>query len=270
MPDGPDETPGAGNGDLQLSVLIPFYNEAGNVLPLLEEVHEVLAPLRFEVIAVNDASEDATGDELNEAHGRWPDTVRVLTHVRRSGKSAVLFTGLKSVRAPWTQLIDGDGQNDVRDTLRLYTEIISPGPPADLGLIAGRRKSRNDSGFKWLQSRIANGIRRFVLNDDATDTGCGWKLVRTRAFRDLPYFASMHRFLPALVRRAGWQVREELVNDRPRWHGASKYGFLGRLGAGIFDLLGMFWLVRRGGYGLARESDDPRLEADQRPDDQPG
>lgn len=243
----------------ELSVLIPFYNEAGNVLPLIEEVHEVLAPLAFEIIAVNDASSDATGEELGIACQRWPETVRVLTHVRRAGKSAALFTGLKAVRAPWTQLIDGDGQNDIRDTLRLYTEIIEPGAPGELGLIAGRRKSRNDSGFKWLQSRIANGVRRFVLNDDATDTGCGWKLIRTRTFRDLPYFASMHRFLPALVRRAGWQVREEPVNDRPRWHGRSKYGLLGRLGAGIFDLVGMFWLVRRGGYGIARESDDPRL-----------
>ena len=253
------QDPRVDHHDPELSILIPFYNEAGNVLPLLEEVHEVLASLRIEIVAVNDASEDATGVELEDAQRRWPDTIRVLTHVHRSGKSAALFTGLKAVRAPWTQLIDGDGQNDVRDTLRLYTEVIAAGAPGDLGLIAGRRKSRNDSGFKWLQSRIANGVRRFVLNDNATDTGCGWKLIRTRAFRDLPYFASMHRFLPALVSRAGWQVREELVNDRARWHGASKYGFLGRLGAGIFDLLGMFWLVRRGGYGLARESDDPRL-----------
>ena len=103
-------------------------------------------------------------------------------------------------------------------------------------------------------------MRRFVLQDDATDTGCGWKLIRTTAFRDLPYFASMHRFLPALIKRAGWDVQEELVNDRKRLAGESKYGFLGRLGAGIFDLIGMFWLVRRGGYGIAREWRDPRAD----------
>ena len=111
---------------------------------------------------------------------------------------------------------------------------------------------------KWLQSRVANGVRRFLLRDDATDTGCGWKLMRTDAFRELPYFASMHRFLPALFKRAGWEVREELVNDRRRWHGSSKYGFLGRLGAGIADLIGMFWLVRRGKPGIAAEWNDPR------------
>lgn len=242
----------------ELSVLIPFYNEQGNVLPLLEEVHDVLSEISFEVVCVNDCSSDATAAELADAASRWPDTVHVFTHVARAGKSAALFTGLKSVRGTWTQLLDGDGQNDVNDTARLWSELIADQDTGALGIIAGRRNSRNDSGFKWLQSRIANGVRRFMLRDDATDTGCGWKLIRTEAFRELPYFASMHRFLPALIKRAGWTVREELVNDRARWHGQSKYGFLGRLGAGIFDLLGMFWLTRRGGQGVAREWDDPR------------
>lgn len=241
-----------------LSVLIPFYNEAGNILPLLEEVHEALAGIAFEVVCVNDCSGDATAAELSEAATRWPDTVSVFTHVARAGKSAALFTGLKAVRGQWTQLIDGDGQNDINDTARLWKSLIEGQDTGKLGIIAGKRNSRNDSGFKWLQSRIANGVRRFMLRDDATDTGCGWKLIRTEAFCELPYFASMHRFLPALIKRAGWDVREELVNDRARWHGQSKYGFLGRLGAGLFDLLGMFWLTRRGGQGVAEEWSDPR------------
>ncbi|MEM0984997.1 MAG: glycosyltransferase family 2 protein [Pseudomonadota bacterium] len=245
-----------------LTVLIPFFNESGNVLPLMDEIHTVLDGLAFEVIGVNDCSSDSTGAELAEAAEKWPETVTVLTHIQRAGKSAALFTGMREARGAWIQLLDGDGQNDVNDTRRLWDEVIAPaeGPGADarLGMIAGKRNSRNDSGFKWVQSRIANGVRRFVLRDDATDTGCGFKLVRTRAFRDLPFFASMHRFLPALVKRAGWEVREALVNDRPRWHGTSKYGFWGRFGAGLFDLLGMFWLIRRGGYGIARETDDPR------------
>lgn len=241
-----------------LSVLIPFYNEAGNVHPVIDEVHAALSGVRFEVICVDDCSGDATGEELAEAKAKYPDTVTVLTHVARKGKSAALYTGLRSVRGQWVQLLDGDGQNDPADTARLWQAIIAPGAPERLGIIAGKRNSRNDSGFKWVQSRVANGVRRFVLQDDATDTGCGWKLIRTRAFQDLPYFASMHRFLPALVKRAGWDVREELVNDRRRLAGQSKYGFLGRLGAGLLDLVGMFWLVRRGGYGIAAEWDDPR------------
>ena len=242
----------------ELSVLIPFYNEAGNVLPLIEEVHDALADISFEIICVNDCSDDTTASELAAAQTKWPATVHVFTHRARAGKSAALFTGLKAVKGTWTQLIDGDGQNDIADTKRLWTALIANQDTGRLGIIAGKRNSRNDSGFKWLQSRVANGVRRFVLRDDATDTGCGWKLIRTDAFRELPFFASMHRFLPALIKRAGWDVREELVNDRARWHGQSKYGFLGRLGAGLFDLIGMFWLTRRGGQGIAVEWDDPR------------
>ena len=241
-----------------LSVLIPFFNEAGNVHPVLDEVHDALSGIDFEIVCVNDCSGDATGAELAEAMAKRPGTIRVLTHVARRGKSAALFTGLKEVRGTWVQLLDGDGQNDPADTARIWRARIAPGAPPRLGIIAGKRNSRNDSGFKWVQSRVANGVRRFVLQDDATDTGCGWKLIRTAAFRDLPFFASMHRFLPALIKRAGWEVSEERVNDRPRLAGQSKYGFLGRLGAGIFDLVGMFWLVRRGGYGIAAEWNDPR------------
>lgn len=241
-----------------LSVLIPFYNEEGNVFPVLEEVHSALEGIAFEVVCVNDQSADATAEELRQAAERWPDTVRVLTHVQRRGKSAALMTGLRIARGKWVQLLDGDGQNDPHDTARLWPLATGPDANPKLGMIAGRRNSRNDGGFKWLQSRVANGIRRFALRDDATDTGCGFKLIRTQAFRELPYFASMHRFLPALVKRAGWETREELVNDRPRLAGKSKYGFLGRLGAGIVDLIGMFWLVRRGKPGIAKEWDDPR------------
>ncbi len=231
-------------------------------------MHAALAGLSYEIMCVNDASVDATGHELAQAAAA-SERVIVRTHVERAGKSAALMTGLRDLHGTWVQLLDGDGQNDPADCRRLWEVLIAPGAPAHLGLIAGRRTSRNDSGLKWLQARIANGIRRFCLRDDATDTGCGFKLIRARAFRDLPYFAAMHRFLPALVKRAGWSVVEEPVVDRKRGFGTSKYGFFDRLGAGIFDLLGMIWLVRRGGYGLARESNDPRLGGATPPPDDP-
>ncbi|MBI1340494.1 glycosyltransferase [bacterium] len=241
-----------------LTVLIPFFNEEGNVAPLLGEVHAALAGLAYEIICVDDASSDATGRELAEEAQKAPDRVRVFRHVARRGKSAALFTGLKAVRGEWVQLLDGDGQNDPADARRVWDKLIAPGAPPALGVICGRRTSRNDSGFKWLQSRVANGVRRFCLNDDATDTGCGFKMIRAAAFRDLPFFASMHRFLPALIKRAGWDVAEEPVADRARRFGVSKYGFLSRLGAGVVDLFGVMWLVRRGGYGVAVEWNDPR------------
>jgi dolichol-phosphate mannosyltransferase len=243
-----------------ITVLIPFYNEAGNIGPLLEEVHAAYQGLDIEVIGVNDASADTTAAELAAAKQRWPETLTVLTHVQRRGKSAALMTGLRSARGEWVQLLDGDGQNNPADGRRVYDAVIAHGAPPALGLIAGRRTSRNDSGFKWLQSRIGNGVRRLLLRDEVTDTGCGFKLIRRRAFEDVPYFASLHRFLPALVKRAGWDLMEQPVEDRRRLHGASKYGFVDRLFAGLFDMIGMVWLMRRGGYGIAREWNDPRVQ----------
>ena len=119
-----------------LTVLIPFYNEAGNILPLLEEVHEALNGIAFDVVCVNDCSEDTTSEELADAKSRWPDTVKVFNHVERKGKSAALFTGLKSVEGTWTQLLDGDGQNDVNDTARLWPVLIAGQDTGKLGIIA--------------------------------------------------------------------------------------------------------------------------------------
>lgn len=232
------------------------------MLPLLGEVTAALDGLSYEIIAVNDASTDTTGTELAQAQAQWPAILTVRTHVLRAGKSAALITGLRHVRGEWVQLLDGDGQNDPADTRRVWDVHFSPGAhpvtgigeaPTRLGLIAGKRTSRNDSGFKWLQSRIANGLRRAILDDDVSDTGCGWKLIKAEAFRELPYFAAMHRYLPALVKRAGWAIIEEPVSDRARVHGQSKYGFFGRAFAGLFDMFGVFWLLKRGVRGLDKE-----------------
>ena len=182
-----------------LTVLIPFYNEEGNVHPLLGECHAALAGVDYEIVCVNDCSSDKTAAELEEARAKLPGQITVLTHVQRRGKSAALFTGLRSARGDWVQLLDGDGQNDPADARRIWDLVAAKDENPALGIVCGRRTSRNDSGFKWLQSRVANGVRRFCLRDDATDTGCGFKLIRRRAFQDLPFFASMHRFLPALV-----------------------------------------------------------------------
>jgi dolichol-phosphate mannosyltransferase len=237
----------------ELSVVVPVYNEAGNIVPLADEVAQALSDVcRYELIFVDDGSSDATADEL-ELLQAADKTVRVLRHRKRSGKSAALVTGFWAARAPWIQTLDGDRQNDPQDVARIWTMIHAPAPSPRLGIVSGRRKRRNDGAFKWLSSRVANGIRRTLLNDSTRDTGCGFKLLTRDAALRLPYFNGMHRFLPALVRREGFETMEIPIEDRPRAAGQSKYGFFGRLFAGIFDLAGVFWLARRASVAESTE-----------------
>lgn len=239
----------------ELSVLVPVYNEAGNILPLLDEVAAALSGVcRYEVVFVDDGSSDATAAELAEAQKKSA-LVRVLRHKTRAGKSAALVTGFWAARAPWIQTLDGDRQNDPADVARIWTIIQPPSPK--LGIVAGVRNRRNDGAIKWASSRIANFVRRNLLRDDTADTGCGFKLIRRDAALKLPFFDGMHRFLPALVRRQGYEIAQQRIADRPRVAGVSKYGFFGRLGAGIFDLSGVFWLMRRGTKTEAREIPRP-------------
>lgn len=243
--------------DPELCVLVPVYNEAGNILPLLAEVEAALAGVAdYEIVFVDDGSHDGSAEELAQAQAR-SSRVRVLRHRARSGKSAALVTGFWAARAPWIQMLDGDRQNDPADAARVWKLIHAPTPPARLGIVAGVRKRRNDGAVKWLSSRIANFVRRTLLRDETADTGCGFKLIRREVALRLPFFDGMHRFLPALVRRAGYAIRQERIEDRPRVAGVSKYGFFGRLGAGIFDLFGVFWLMRRGSRAESHEVPRP-------------
>ncbi|HEX3673601.1 MAG TPA: glycosyltransferase [Rhizomicrobium sp.] len=229
---------------LELSVVVPVYNEAGNILPLLDEVEAALNGVcRYEIVFVDDGSTDATASELAQAQARSP-AVRLIRHRARAGKSAGLVTAFWAARAPWIQTLDGDRQNDPADVARIWRKIQPI--PETLGIVAGIRNRRNDGAIKWASSRIANFVRRNMLRDDTADTGCGFKLIRRDVALRIPFFDGMHRFLPALVRRQGYGIAQEKIEDRPRVAGLSKYGFFGRLGVGIFDLLGVFWLMRRG------------------------
>lgn len=238
---------------LDLTVLVPVYNEAGNILPLLDEVEAALSGVcNYEIVFVDDGSSDATPAELKEAQAKSA-AVRVLRHHNRAGKSAALVTGFWAARAPWVQTLDGDRQNDPADVVRAWNAIHAADAPVRLGIVAGVRKKRNDGFIKWLSSRIANFVRRNLLRDDTKDTGCGFKLIRRDIAVIFPFFDGMHRFLPALTRRAGYEILQIPVEDRARVAGVSKYGFFGRLGAGIVDLLGVFWLIRRGTRAEADE-----------------
>ena len=227
-----------------LSVVVPVRNEAENVLPLIEEIFAALdggAP--FEVIYVDDGSDDETADRLREARSRFP-ALGVVTHKESCGQSAAVRTGVDVARGEWIVTLDGDGQNDpadIPDLLRIALGNTANAPD----LVAGIRTKRQDSWFKRFMSRVANTIRRSLLRDNVSDTGCGLKAIHRSLFLRLPYFDHMHRYLPALVLRAGGRVESVPVGHRPRTRGRSKYGLHNRLWVGIVDLFGVMWLIRR-------------------------
>ncbi len=227
----------------ELSVVVPVYNEQDNILPLLAEIAAALRGRgAYEVVYVDDASSDGTLGVLTRARMLHPE-LRVLHHRERSGQSTAIRNGVKAARGRWIATLDGDGQNDPADIPKLLA--MRDGSPPDIRLFAGWRVNRQDSGSKRWASRLANAIRSRLLRDETPDTGCGIKLFERDAFLDLPYFDHMHRFLPALVQRAGWQVRSVPVNHRPRGTGISKYNNLNRALVGIADLRGVAWLIRR-------------------------
>ena len=230
---------------MHLSVVIPVRNEAENILPLLAEIDAALeGRAGFEVVYVDDGSTDATPQRLAEAQAR-DSRLRVLAHASSCGQSAALVTGFRAARGEWIATLDGDGQNDPADIPKLLTERDRAGQPANLQLVAGYRKKRQDTWLKRISSRIANGVRSRLLGDATPDTGCGLKLILRSAVLELPVFDHMHRFLPALVQRNGGATISVEVNHRPRTRGTSNYGTFNRLWVGIVDLFGVMWLQRR-------------------------
>jgi dolichol-phosphate mannosyltransferase len=226
-----------------VSVVVPVRNEAGNVAPLVAEIAAALGGgLSFEVIYVNDGSSDRTESELTLLMASRP-WLRQIKHQTSCGQSAAVSTGVLHASAPVVVTLDGDGQNDPAFIPALLKALAAGAPT--VGLVAGQRVGRRASAFKRFQSRLANAVRGAVLRDGTRDTGCGLKAFRRDLFLALPYFDGLHRFLPALVRREGYDVGYVDVIDRPRGAGRSNYGMWDRLWVGILDLIGVWWLIRR-------------------------
>jgi dolichol-phosphate mannosyltransferase len=226
-----------------LSVVVPVKDEAENVEPLAREIAMVVArDDSVEIIFVDDGSSDATPAILKSLKSTLP-CLRVIQHGRNLGQSRALRTGVRAARGGMIVTLDGDGQNNPGDIPRLLAQFQEA--PDRIGLVSGVRVMRQDSLKKRLASRLANGFRRWMLNDGATDVGCGLKAFRRETFLALPYFDHMHRYLVALTLREGYEVRFVDVSDRPRMHGKSKYGVLDRLAVGISDVFGVRWLQMR-------------------------
>jgi dolichol-phosphate mannosyltransferase len=228
---------------VDVSIVVPVRNEAGNVAPLIAEIAAALdGRWPYEIIYVNDGSVDATPVVLVEIM-KQRGNLRRIDHAISSGQSAAVRTGVRAARGAIVATLDGDGQNNPAFLPELIAAI--QGGDGRIGLAAGQRVGRKATGFKKLQSRIANGVRNAILHDGTRDTGCGLKAFRRDVFLNMPYFDGLHRFLPALVRREGYDIAYVDVIDRPRHSGVSNYGFFDRLWIGIMDLVGVWWLIRR-------------------------
>ena len=229
---------------MRISVVIPALNEAGNIGRLVQETFAVVpADMLAEVIVVDDCSTDDTGPEVKHLFEVCPG-LRYLRHDTRSGQSAAMRTGILAATSSVIATMDGDGQNDPRDIPKLIAKLA---PPGSLGpaLVGGVRTDRKAEGSKRAASKAANWIRDRVLRDNCPDTGCGIKVYWREAFLRLPYFTSMHRYLPALFLSYGHEVAYQPVNDRLRQAGVSKYNNIGRALVGLYDLFGVSWIRRR-------------------------
>ena len=240
-------SPPASEISVEISVVVPVHNESPNVVRLLDEIGAALTGVaRFEAVFVDDRSSDDTARVLADYAKTHPWLVVVL-HRNNCGQSTAVRTGVREARGEVIATLDGDGQNDPADISALlarWRALRQSGSQQPV-LIAGWRAKRRDTWLRRMSSRIANGVRSRLLGDATPDTGCGLKLFAREDFLALPYFDHMHRFLPALIRRAGGTVESVPVAHRPREHGQSHYGIHNRLWVGLVDMMGVVWLQRR-------------------------
>jgi dolichol-phosphate mannosyltransferase len=225
----------------EISVVLPVYDERENLAPLLEEIRAALGERPYEVLAVDDASRDGSGEELRQL-ARAEPRLRVLTLRAHRGQSAALAAGWEAAQGMIVVMLDADGQNDPADIPSLLARLDDD---ATLAAVIGVRTGRRDSRWKLVQSRIANTFRNRLTGHRVTDTGCGLKAVRREALGRLPRFDGMHRFLPTLLAAGGARFVESRVSHRPRRHGRSKYGMWNRVFRGLRDTLGVRWLAHR-------------------------
>lgn len=228
----------------RFTVIAPMKNESGAVEALAAEIEAACAPLGpFEAIFVDDGSDDDTAARIRAARAARP-WLRQLRHARSRGQSCAVASGVKAARAAVVCTIDGDGQNPPSQIPGLVAPLLDGADPG-LGLVAGARVNRQDTGSRRWASKFANGLRARILKDGSPDTGCGLKAFRRDDFLTLPYFDHMHRYLPSLFIREGWRVETVAVAHRARESGATKYTNFGRALVGALDLFGVWWLMKR-------------------------
>ncbi|MGE3920300.1 MAG: glycosyltransferase [Gammaproteobacteria bacterium] len=227
----------------EFSIVIPMYNEQDNVIPLLNEVIANAPKGTYEIVVVDDASQDNTYEALKQVQSN-ASQLKIVRHKKNFGQSAGILSGVMAAQYPWIITLDGDGQNDPAD-MKLFVETLEKNQYKEKLLLAGQRKERKDTRLKRISTKIANKIRGGLLRDNCPDSACGMKLFNQKIFLSLPHFNHMHRFLPAVFKQVNAEIINIPINHRPRIRGKSKYGINNRLWVGIIDLFGVSWLLRR-------------------------
>ncbi len=226
-----------------VSVVLPCFDEAGNVETLVREIHGMLVPLQhsFEILVVDDCSRDDTAARAERLAMELPE-IRVVRHSRNCGQSAALGTGFRAARGELVLTLDGDGQNDPASIPDLFAAL------GDADAVCGVRKKRRDTFAKRMASKIGNGVRKLLTSDPTTDAGCNFRLIRREALVEIPIFNGTHRWMGAMMRYQGFKVVECEVKHRPRTAGVSKYKNIERGIRGLFDCFAMIWYRRRAVY----------------------
>jgi len=234
---------------VKFSVVIPVFNEEDGIIIFLDEVLSCLKAYDFEVLVIDDGSNDGTMEKL-KSYKVDSNILRIISHEKNIGQSSAINTGVRFSKYDTIVTLDGDGQNDPADIPKLLQKFFDFKKTEENNniIVAGYRKKRRDNLLKIFSSRVANSIRSNFLKDGTPDTGCGLKVFSKDLFLRLPFFDHIHRYLPALFSAYGASILNLEVNHRPRSLGKSKYGFHNRLWVGIIDLFGVKWLIKRAKY----------------------
>ena len=239
----------------KISVVIPIYNEEGNIINLIDELIPIVDKIGGEIIIVDDNSDDASRDLILKKKNNVNIEILLLQHAKQYGQSAGLLTGIKAAKNDLIVTLDGDGQNDPKDITSML-KVWEDNNENSYLLVIGHRQNRQDNWSRRYASLMAKRFRKFILKDSTPDSGCGIKVFSRNLFLSLPYFDHIHRFLPALTRRHGGSVISHIVSHRNRSSGVSKYSNWQRFRVGLIDLYGVSWLIKRSSFPIKLKDED--------------